>query len=399
MTEKHHPNFVHYLLLIGGIILIATNLRPAITSVGPLLGTLRTERHRSYGLAGLLTTLPLLAFAAFSMLAPKLSRRFGNALVIFAGLLTLIIGVLMRSISSIATLFIGTFVLGIAIAICNVLLPSVIKRQFPGRVGLMTGIYATWMGIFAALGSGISVPLAERLGLGWKGALAFWALWAAVAAIVWIPQLRNRQKPDGAREVNVRLSGLWRSPLAWQVTLFMGLQSLIFYVSISWLPELLDQRGLSISAAGWIVSFMQFVGLPGTFLIPVLADRTPSQRWLVIITCAFYVVGLSGLLFSTAWPVLWIALLGLGQGSSISLSYAFLGLRARNSGQAAELSGMAQSVGYILAAVGPVLIGYLHDMTHDWTLPLGFLIVITFVMLLAGLGAGRDAYVTPNVER
>lgn len=388
-----------HIVLITGIILIAANLRPAITSVGPLLESLRSDIGLSHGLAGLITTLPLIAFAIFSPLAPKMSHRFGNEKIMFLGLVMLAVGISVRTTASAAVLFIGTFIIGIAIAICNVLLPGLIKQKFSGKVGLMTGMYSTVMNTFAALGSGLSVPLAKGLGLGWRGALTCWAVWAVIAAIVWLPLLHRRVEAVKRYRAMSNTGTLWRSPLAWQVTFFMGLQSLIFYVTITWLPDILHDRGLSVATAGWMVSFMQFAGLPATFLVPVLADRRPNQKAVVVIIGILYITGLAGLFSdSTALVILWIILLGLSQGASISLSLAFLGLRARNAQQAAELSGMAQSVGYLLAGVGPVLFGYLHDFTHTWTIPLIMLIIVSILMLFAGLGAGRAAYITPDAD-
>lgn len=386
-----------YILLILGIILIAANLRPAITSVGPLIEMIRDELNISHGLAGLLTTLPLLAFAVFSTLAPKFSQRFGNETVLFVGLITLITGILIRSTPLVAALFIGTFILGTAIAVCNVLLPGLIKHHFPAKVGLMTGIYSTFMGAFAALGSGISVPLVKDIGMSWRGALASWAVWVAIAAVLWLPQLFRRSKPTNVKKVSMKLGNLWSSPLAWQVTIFMGLQSFIFYTTIAWLPELLHDRGLTVSAAGWMVSFMQFISLPATFLVPFLADRRPSQRTFVVLIGLLFITSLIGLLHgSMAWLALWVALLGIALGASISLALAFLGLRARNARQAAELSGMAQSIGYLLAAFGPVFFGFLHDLTQNWTIPLVLVLCISVLTTLSGLGAGRNAYVTPD---
>ncbi|MFC4619677.1 CynX/NimT family MFS transporter [Camelliibacillus cellulosilyticus] len=380
--------------LILGIILLAANLRPALTSVGPLVGAIRNSLHLSNGVAGMLTTLPLLAFAVMSPLAARLARKFGHPFVLFFALIFLIIGLVIRSSSSSGLLFIGTAILGLAIAICNVLLPGLIKHKFSNKVGLMTGIYTTAMGTFAALASGVSVPLSQALGFGWRGSLIFWAILATVTAIVWIPQLRSRDQSHKQSGKIIEAGGVWRSPLAWQVTLFMGLQSLGFYVTVAWLPAILHDRGLSVSTAGWMLSLLQFISLPANFLIPVIADRLSHQKWLAAMASLFYIAGFGGLMISsTSLVILWVIFLGLGQGSAISLALLLFGLRTKNAHQAAELSGMAQSIGYLLAAVGPLLFGLLRDITHTWITPLAFLVLMSVIMLIAGIGAGRNKYV------
>jgi CP family cyanate transporter-like MFS transporter len=386
-------------LLFIGILLVASNLRASLTSVGPLVGTIRAENGLSGVMAGLLTTLPLIAFAVLSPLAPRLARRFGTESTLFASLAVLTAGILLRSLHSVAALFAGTVLLGLAIAVGNVLLPSIIKRDFSDRVGLMTGLYSAFMGTWAAIASGVSVPLARGVGLGWRGSLAFWAILSAIALLSWWPLLRSRRKTDrgegesGSREPARSKSRLWRSPLAWQVTWFMGLQSLLFYVTIAWYPEILRDRGLSAAAAGWMLSLIQLVSLPANLLVPVLAGRLQDQRGLVAGITVLYLAGYGGLLSGGTALVLWTVLIGIAQGASISLALTFFALRARDARQSAELSGMAQSVGYLLAAGGPVLFGLLHDRTHAWTVPLFTLIGASLLFFASGLGAGRNRYV------
>ncbi|ASS74653.1 MFS transporter [Tumebacillus algifaecis] len=380
------------LLLILGIVFIAANLRGAITGVGPLIGAIRADTGLSNTIAGLLTTLPLLAFAALSPLAPKIARRIGTENTLFAGIALLAAGIILRSVPSVAALFVGTALIGFAIAIGNVLLPSLIKRDFQHRVGLMTGLYTLAMCAFASLGSGLSVPLSEGLELGWRLSLMCWALLAIVALFIWYPQVRPL--PTDATEPSrstPRDTRLFKSALAWQVTLFMGLQSFAFFAAVAWLPELLHSRGISETTAGWMVSLMQLVSLPATFFVPVLAGRRKSQRGLVTAMVTVFFIGYGGLLWAgNSLLMLWILLLGLGQGASISLALTFLALRAPNARVAADLSGMAQSVGYLLAACGPFLFGFLHDLTHAWTASLLVLLLSNVALLGAGLGAARD---------
>ncbi|WP_080876295.1 CynX/NimT family MFS transporter [Oceanobacillus timonensis] len=387
------------MLYLIAIMVIGFNLRPAITSVGPLLGTIRDQIGLENWSAGTITSLPLIAFAVISPLAPRIGRRLGNDQAVMLGLILLFVGIGMRSVPYTPPLFIGTAIIGVGIAIMNVLLPAVIKEKFPHKVGQMTSVYSTSMAIFAATASGLSVPLAKNAGLGWELALLSWAVLAVVGIIVWVFVLRQDSTP---KEEQIALSNrsfndgnLWKSPLAWQVTLFMGLQSFIFYVIVSWLPEIMQSFGFSVSAAGWLVAYVQFVGLPSTFLAPVLAEKFSNQQGIVLGIGGGATIGFAGLLIGGPLPLIfvWVTLIGVTFGGAISLSLAMLGMRARNAEQASSLSGMAQSIGYIFAAVGPLFIGLLFDITHAWNASLIAIVVICLLMTLAGLGAGRNRYV------
>jgi CP family cyanate transporter-like MFS transporter len=382
-------------LLVVGIVLLAANMRSALTSVAPLIGQIRMDTGISHGVAGLLLTLPLLAFGVLSPVVPQLARRFGMERMMFASLLLLAAGIVVRSAGTVAVLFLGTAVLGAAIVVGNVLLPALVKREFPQRVGLMTSIYTTALGISGALAAGVSVPLAQVTGMGWRGSLALWALPALIAAVAWLPHLRRSDQPENAStQTSQGGSSMWRSALAWQVTLFMGLQSLVYYVTLTWLPEILQDDGMSATRAGWMLGVSQAVAIVTIFFAPVIASRRPSQQGVVAVAVSLSCAGTLGLLVagSTA-SVLWVVLLGLGQGACFSLALTFFALRAPDSQHAATLSGMAQTFGYLLAAAGPFLFGVLRDATNAWTVPLALLLAITVCLLIAGLGAGRDAYV------
>jgi len=390
------PSRVRGVLLVLGIVLLAANLRPALTSVAPLIGQIRTDTGISNGVAGLLTGLPLLAFSALSPIAPRLARRFGMEQVLLASLLVLASGILLRSAGAVAALFLGTAILGAAIAAGNVLLPSLVKREFPERTGLMTSTYSTALAVSAAIAAGTSFPIAHQVGgIGWRGALALWALLALVAAVAWFPQIRSADPMNTSTGNARRVTSLWRSVLAWQVTLFMGLQALGYYVVLTWLPEILQEEvGVSAAQAGWMLALAQVVVIPAMFLAPVLADRSPSQYSVVVVAVTLTGAGTLGLLVAASTAtVLWIILLGLGQGACFSLALTFFALRAPDSEHAATLSGMAQSVGYLLAAGGPFLFGLLRDATHAWTVPLTLLVAFTVCLLITGLGAARDAHV------
>jgi MFS transporter, CP family, cyanate transporter len=382
-------------LLVLGIVLLAANLRPALTGVAPLIGQIRADTGISNGVAGLLTTLPLLAFGLLSPIAPRVARRFGMERVLLASLLVLVAGILLRWAGVVAALFLGTVVLGAAIAVANVLLPGLVKREFPEHAGLMTSVYSTSLGISAALAAGMSVPLAQLAGIGWRGALAVWALPVLLAGVAWLPQLsRSDQPADPDARSSPGVRDLWRSPLAWKVTLFMGLQSLSYYVTLTWLPEILQAEGMGAARAGWMLGLSQAVAIVTMFLSPMIAERRPSQRGVVVVAVGMSGVGALGLLVagSTA-STLWVVLLGLGQGAAFSLALTFFALRAPDPGHASALSGMAQSVGYLLAAGGPFLFGVLRDVTGAWKVPLALLLTVTICLLIAGIGAARDAHV------
>ncbi|ACL16276.1 major facilitator superfamily MFS_1 [Methanosphaerula palustris E1-9c] len=406
-------------MLIIGIVFIAANLRAPLTSVGSLVDLIRGSLHISNTLAGMITTLPLFAFAVFSPFAPKLARRFGTKLVLLWSLIFLMFGIILRSLSGVFGLFLGTAILGLSISVGNVLIPSLIKGEFPERVGVMTGIYSVSMNVFAALASGISIPIAG-MGLGWAGALSIWAALTFLSIILWIPQIKRRKhemtiieetadieietdKEDIQEEIEkievvkgevVEKVNLWKSPLAWQVTIYMGLQSLVFYCMVAWLPDILIHQGMDSGKAGWMLSLMQLALIPITFVGSVLAGRKANQRSLVIIGSLCVLVGFFGLLFGgSGFAFLWIIILGIGGGFTFSLSMMFFSLRTRNADEAARLSGMAQSIGYLLAAFGPMLLGFLYDSTNNWTLPLIMLIGVAVVCLFSGLGASRDLYV------
>lgn len=387
-TKKAAP-----IMLIIGISFIAANLRAPLTSVGPLVSLIRDNLDISNTLAGMITTLPLFAFALFSPLVPGMARRFGTEVVLLWSVILLTIGILLRSWPGSFGLFLGTAILGLSISAGNVLIPSLIKKEFPRQVGIMTGVYSVFMNVFAALASGISIPLAVGLGLGWAGALKIWAVLSFVSIILWIPQLRRKKQEisivgeitniniitdtfelhEEIDEINIvpepviKKVNMWKSPLAWQVTLYMGLQSMVFYCMVAWLPDILIQQGMNSSKAGWMLSLMQLALIPMTFVGSVLAGRKSSQQSLVTAGSVCVITGLLGLLLSGGSGIafLWIIILGIGGGFTFSLSMMFFSLRTDNADEAARLSGMAQAIGYLLAAFGPMFFGYLHDTTGN----------------------------------
>ncbi|WP_336155123.1 CynX/NimT family MFS transporter [Bacillus sp. 204(2023)] len=376
--------------IIIGIVLISLTMRSPLTSVGPLVGSIRESLGLSHTAAGLLTTLPLLAFSLLSPFAPILARRFGMERIILYALVLLMLGITVRSLTATVPLFAGTVLLGLAIAVCNVLIPSIVKRDFSRNVGLMTGLYSVSMNLCGAIASGVSVPIARSFG--WNGALAVWGLLALIAALFWFPKARTSQASAmvATSGASTRRS-LWRSPLAWMVTLFMGLQSLLFYVLIAWLPEIMTSRGLNEDSAGWMLSLFQFASLPVSFIVPIVAGRMKNQRLLVVMMTILFFVSLGGLYFGdNALIFLWTILLGISGGCAFSLAMIFLSLRTKDASGAASLSGMSQSVGYLLAATGPTLFGLLHDVTASWNFPILLLLMVSILLFIFGMGASKN---------
>ena len=397
VIEKREPrrSTTGLILLVLGIIFLAMNLRAPITSVGPVVASIRDSLGISNAMVGTLTTIPLLAFAILSPFAPRLARRYGMEIVLFFVLAILTIGLILRPLGEITTLYVGTIFIGAGIAIANVLMPAFIKMKFPNNIGVMTGIYSVSMNLTGALAAGLSIPIALSSNFSWKSSIGLWAILSLIALIVWIPQIYRRKREVLPGQKAVKGKSLWHSKLAWQITIFMGLQSLLFYSLVAWLPVILQGQGMTPEKSGWMLSVIQFSQLPFTFIVPVIAGRMKNQLPLVWITFIFMVAGLSGILFGGTKFILPSAIMiGIAGAFAFSLAMMFFTLRTHNSFQAADLSAMAQSFGYLLAASGPPLFGLLYDLTNGWTIPLSLLIFATFCILFVGLGAAKDGYVS-----
>lgn len=382
------------ILLIIGIVFIAINLRPALASVGPLIDDIRDATGLSNFMLGMLTTLPLIAFAVVSVFAPLFTKRFGIGGTLFGALALLTAGILIRSVATMPTLYLGTLMLGLAIAFGNVLLPSLTKRNFSSHSGLVTGLYSSFMGLGAALSAGLSVPLAHQLNLGWRGSLGIWAALSLFALLIWIPQLSRLKKIANKNRFFAAMKRTGKSITAWQVALFMGFQSMTFYVVLAWLPAVLISRGLTADAAGWQLSLSQMTGILGTMLVPYFAGKSDDQRWLVVLLIVVEVVALLGLMMADpqlTW--VWVSIIGFVLGGSFGLSLLFIVLRSSDTESATELSGMVQSVGYLIAAIGPVLFGSLFDLSGDWFYPFVLLISAAGFKLVTGWGAGKPGTV------
>lgn len=379
---------------MAAIAIIALNLRPSISGVGPLISEIRLDTGLSNTLLGMLTTLPVLAFGIFSVLTPLFTRRLGTEGTMAFALTILTAGILLRVIPDFFALYLGTLILGIGIALGNVLLPGIVKKKFPKKFGLVTGIYSSMLGIGAAIAAGISVPLSENAGLGWRWSLGAWAILSFIAFLVWYPQLSENIPAVARRNLRSSIKELGKSRIAWMVAIFVGLQSLTFYTIIAWLPEILQERGMNASTAGWMLAMVQGTGVIGTFVFPAWASKRQRQRLPVVILVLIEMVSLAGLMIPTLFltPLL-VSILGFSLGGSFGMALLFIGIRTRGTDSANELSGMAQSVGYTLAATGPALFGGIYDLSQNWLIPLIFLFLIAFAKLATGWRAGFNEFV------
>jgi len=380
-------------LLTAGIILLAVNLRAAITSLPPVFPELSAALHLSNGSITVLAAVPVICFGLFSGLGGPLSRSFGEERVLLAALLLLAAGLLLRGALPGLMLFPGTVLAGGAIALMNVLLPSLVKRRSPERAGLLVGAYLATLGAGAVVASLIAVPVfkAAGNGPGWPVSLTLglWVVPAVAAAVLWLPQVRYHTRPE--RVVRPAVPGVHRHALAWQVGMFMGLQSLSYYATLSWLPTLFRDRGVTAAAAGGLLALMNLGNALTAMVAPAIAHRVKDQRVIIAVTVLAMAAGLLGSQYApTGSAVAWALLLGFGQGASLGLAIFFTMARAPDPVTAASLSGFAQSSGYLIAAAGPLAVGFLHTATGGWTVPVLALLGALCLQLWAGLLAGRE---------
>ena len=374
----------------AALLLVALNLRYALAAVPPVLDDVRRDVGLSNVAAGLLTTVPVLCFGLAAALVPMVARRLGQETVVLACVLAIAAGVALRALPTVSGLFAGTVLFGAAIAVANVVVPSIIKRRYV-RPGVMMGLYTACLSVGAALGAGVTVPLEGLLG-SWQLALLAGVALALVSALVWLPHsLGAGHAPTAGLERPLRLA---HDPVAWRVTAAFGTQTVLFYCLVAWLPDILRDAGLAPASVGGLFSIAMLLGIPGALIVPVLAGRMRDQRPLALLAPGCYAGGFLGLLLApeTATAV-WMVLLGIGNGAGISMALTLVVLRSPDGAHAASLSGMAQGVGYTLAAGGPAALGALRDLSGAWTQPLMLLLAGCAALLLAGLGAGRPGLV------
>lgn len=378
-------------MILLGILFISFNLRAPITAVGSVVEMIQAEYHLSNAVAGFITTLPLIAFAVVSPFVSTLSSKMGHAKTMLLGLIFILIGAVCRSYTGAIGLFIGTAIIGVGIAIGNVIIPSIIKLHFSEKVGFVTSIYTSGMCIFAAVGAGVSVPLAKGLALGWKHTLCVWFILTIITILIWFPHIKEKTTTISAHASQTDGGSVWKSPLAWWVTLFMGTQSLLFYSLVAWLPTIVVSKGLSQAFAGNMALLFQLMAIPATLIIPTLCDKLKDQRPLIYIVCIIYASGMSLFLIGSNAICMTLAIIfmSIGMGGSISLSIAFISLRSPNSRKAAQLSGISQSAGYLFAALGPIVTGYIYDLKSTWSIPVILFLLLIAFLCMCGFFAGH----------
>jgi CP family cyanate transporter-like MFS transporter len=375
------------------VVVVSFNLRPAVASVGPMLNELRRDLGLSSLGASVLTAAPVFCFGALAMLGPWLARRFGLRRAVLLLITAIFVGLIVRVGPDIATLFIGTLIVAGGIAAVNVLMPVIIKRDFPDSTGLMMGLYTAALVGSAAAGAGLTVPLGDAIGRGWRGGLGVWSVAAAIGIVLWFPYAR-RDRAIAAVDAGHVPARLRHDSLAWLVTGFFGLQSLNFYAVLNWLPSLYQDHGYSAASAGGLLSLSALVQLPVALVLPTIATRMRRQESLVVGAVALTAIGFVGILVApTPLAVLWVVILGLGQGAAFAIALTLLVLRTRTHETTAQLSAMAQSVGYLVAGLGPLIVGALHAATGGWHVPLAFLLVLLVPETLTGLAAAAPGHV------
>ena len=367
--------------------LLALNLRIAVSEIPPVLRDL----HISDFDRSLLVAIPVICFSLAAFAGPPLSARLGEerGLLIMCG--ALCVGLALRPWWPGFALYAGTVLCGLSVAVMNVMMPSVLRRRFPTHMGEMTAAYTMSLSIGAGLAAGLTVPLVRAFGGAVAPALAIWAIAAAIAFVVWLPQLRFPRPVTRAVGSDI---GLLRDWQAWQVTIFFGLQSALFYTLLSWLPTIYRDRGVSPTAAGAVLAVMTAVGIVGNFSAPLIARRTGNAQLVVMVTGALTGVGLLGVLFvPNELSLLWATFLGVGTGGTFSLTLLLIASRAKDAVIAARLSGMAQGIGYMISALGPLAAGLLHSASAGWSVPIAMVIVLLVGQVTAGYGAARQGVI------
>jgi MFS transporter, CP family, cyanate transporter len=390
----------HRWLLAVAIVLTAVNLRTAVTSVGPLLDELESALGLGPALAGVLTTLPVLSFALLGASAPALARRIGDQRAIVGSLVLMTIGVAGRALADTAWLFLLMSLLALAAgAVGNVLIPALIKEHFPNRIGPMTAAYTTALAIGMAAAAGLAAPLAAvGDGGNWRLGLGAWALLSAVSVVPWLIAARGRPRTGQVTVVPVSLRAVAASRLAWAMALFFGAQSLQAYVAFGWFAQYFRDAGLDAVQAGLWVALLSALVIPASLIIPVLAGRLRDHRMLIIVLVATYAVAYTGMLVApVAGRWLWLILVGTGS-ACFPLALTLIGMRSRTGPMTAALSAFTQSVGYLIAGAGPLLVGVLYGVTQGWAAPFGLLFAVLAVQAVTGWLIGRPRHIDDELS-
>ncbi|MEU1620582.1 MFS transporter [Streptomyces sp. NPDC005722] len=382
-------------LVAVALVLAALNLRPAITSLGALLEEVRDGLGMSGSVAGLLTSVPALCFAVFGVTAPRLARRRGPGAVVCAGLVAITLGLFLRPFTGGTVPFLAASALALGgIAVGNVLMPVVVKRWFPDRVGTMTGLYSMALSLGTAVAAAATVPATRALGGDWRFGLAAWGVIAAFAVVPWLALVRDRAPAAAAApaapEERNQTGSIARSRTAWALAVYFGLQATGAYITMGWLPQIFRDAGVSASTAGVLLAVTMVMGVPLSFVLPALAGRMRHQGGLAVGLGLFGIVGYGGLWAAPAGaPWVWAVLLGISN-CSFPLALTMIGMRSRTGGGVVRLSAFAQCTGYLISIPGPILVGTLYQHTGGWDLPVAFMLALLVPQIAAGVVAGRD---------
>lgn len=380
------------ILMAFGVIIIAANLRAPITSVGPVILEITEQLKLTPLLVGLITAIPLISFAVLSIFTPGIARKLGLERLLLYSLFVLALGLFTRSVGNVFFLFLGAALIGVAITIGNVLMPAFIKKEFPRNTGLITGMYLVSMNLTSALAVGYSIEIGRLSGWGWQGSIGIWGFLALFGFLIWLPQIRKSAPP--AKKESSPKGSLWGSRLAWQISLFMGLQSFMFYILAAWLPAILQSWGMTADRSGWMLSYIQMGQVPMMLIGPILAAKMKNQTPLVWFTFILLLAGLVGVIFGkTDYILISVLLIGVSLGLAFALAMMFFLLRTKDTSQAANLSGMSQSIGYLVAACGPPVFGGLYSLTGNWYVSLSLMILATIALFITGLASAKDKFV------
>ena len=392
-------------LFITAVIVTSMCLRGPIASVGSLINPMESELMVSKGELGFITTLPIIVFAVSSLLIPKIANSIGHTRILIFGMLILSFGCYIRSVAGYAVILAGTLLVGIGISVGNVLISGIIKDNMPLKIGLATGIYLCFQNLSATAAAGFSYPLSESFQWGWRNVLSFWAIPGVLAVLVWIIfgfyNGRNPSKIPASldqAESTDNNRNLWKSKLAWSITIMMGVQSVCYYVLTAWLPSMLGTADISFQTAGYMASMFQLFALPSTFIAPIIMDRTKYKIMPAVLSGVLYIAGILIIMYSYSIPVILIGLflLASGGGASFAWIVAIIAMVTKDSHEATRLSGMAQSVGYLMSAVAPTLAGVLYDISGSWMPVTLIIIVMSILIIISSTATGRILKTSQN---
>ncbi|OFC70394.1 CynX/NimT family MFS transporter [Alteromonas confluentis] len=398
----HQKNALHTIssplisLTFLGIVLIAANLRAPITALGPVLPEIAETFQLSATASGLINALPLLIFAVASPFVPAVTLKIGIEKTLLLSIALVLGGILCRSTIGLTGFWIGTFLIGLGIAAANVLVSPLIKRDFPKYAARAIGIYAAVMAFAAAIASGIAAPISTANGNTWRMSIGVWAILAALTLLVWwrVCSKNSEQLTSSVNNISPQnAKSIWRSRVAWYVSLFMGLHTVVFYTLIDWYPSMAMEHNISTSAAGFHLFIYQAVAIAANLSTTALIPRFRDQRVLGLMCSLFIMSGLAGLLFCPSLAVCWLILAGIGAGMSMVTCLTLFTLRAENHIQATKLSGKAQCVGYLIGASGPYLAGIIHDYSHSWWGVLFSLLALSVIQIFFAWQAGVKRFV------